>query len=829
MTALDRICEHLVGLGYPSGALLRNYAFADVLSPSGDTRTIDMAAFTQTPPSYRTAAFGVIAHSLNDPAELSNYRALGAPAIFAVSGDIVELWQVRAQGTHRRLARHFLDDLPEFFGRNAEYWNPRAIHRAKSIASDHEPTQLDFVDAGLMIAIEGEIHLKLDALLRRTLSGVLDARGRPNIDARILFQATFRFLAAKILADRGHAVALQWPVDDIGSILARIDRYYGLGGPHLAAQGRTRTVLEAVWRGIRSGINFQNISADDLAFVYENTFVTSEVRADLGTHSTPRQMAEYLVRRLELWNASECVKVYEPFTGAGALLVAALRQLRANLPIEWSDAQRHAFLTERLSGDEIDKFAYEVAKLSLILADYPNHNGWDIRQTDLFEEGALRDRIDTTTFVVCNPPFEDFAPADRNTALAQYGVSKPVAVLLAVLDANPAGLGFVVPGAFILEKQYQRVRQRLEAEFGTIELVEIPDDVFQASRTAASLVIARDRRDADAPRRVRLRSSEVTLRDRLPFLNAGVITHSREQERWVPEEPTGELWIPPLQDLWAHLSDNPKLGDRLALHRGIEWSIDQAKAWRARPELGFRLGLHSAKGREQYGSQQPVYLDCRARSLRGGAINFDWETPKLLLNAARLSRYQWRIAASLDEAGLVASQQFIGAWTKSSATRRELLQLLAVLNGPVANAFATVSTSGNRFRIATLDRVPLPKTYDAQLASLVEVYLTSLAQRPPLGGNEKDLAALLVEVEAALLRSYDLPHRLERELLSYFDGARRPTAHSWFGWADIARSPGLSLSEILMGEGGRHSGSWASEVFRPLPEDEAAGLQAWIG
>jgi hypothetical protein len=68
--------------------------------------------------------------------------------------------------------------------------------------------------------------------------------------------------------------------------------------------------------------------------------------------------------------------------------------------------------------------------------------------------------------------------------------------------------------------------------------------VFQASRTAASLVIARDRRDADAPRRVRLRSSEVTLRDRLAFLNAGVITHSREQERWVPEEPTRELWIP---------------------------------------------------------------------------------------------------------------------------------------------------------------------------------------------------------------------------------------------------------------------------------------------
>ena len=664
MTALDRIREHLAGLGYPPEALLCNYAFADVLAPSGETRIVDMAAFTQTPPSYRTAAFGVVAHSLGDPAELSDYRALGAPAIFAVSGDIAELWQVRAEGTHRRLARRRLDELPELFARNTEYWNPKAVHRAKAIASDHAPSQLDFVDAGLMIAIEGEIHVKLDALLRRTLSSVLDARGRPDIDARVLFQATFRFLAAKILADRGHAAASEWAADDVGAVLAGIDRYYGLGGPHISAQGRARIVLETVWRGIRSGINFQNISADDLAFVYENTFVASEVRVDLGTHSTPRQMAEYLVRRLEFWKVPGCVKVYEPFAGAGVLLVAALRQLRAALPIEWSDLQRHAFLTERLSGDKIDEFACEVAKLSLILADYPNHNGWDIRQTNLFEAAALRDRIDATTFVVCNPPFNDFAPADRNTALAQYDVSKPVAVLLAVLDAKPAGLGFVLPGAFILEKQFQRVRQRLEAEFGILELVEIPDDVFQASRTAASLLIARDRRDADTPRRVRLRSSEVTLRDRLPFLKAGVITCSREQERWVPEQPTGELWIPPLQDLWAHLSDNLKLGDRLVMHRGIEWSIDQAKAWRRQPEPGFRLGLHSAKGRKQYAPQQPVYVDCRTQSLRGGAIHLGWKAPKLLLNAARLSRYQWRIAASLDEVGLVASQQFIGAWPK---------------------------------------------------------------------------------------------------------------------------------------------------------------------
>lgn len=54
------IVSGLGGLGYPAEALLSDYSFADVLSPAGETRQVALAAFTQTPPSYRTAAFGVV-------------------------------------------------------------------------------------------------------------------------------------------------------------------------------------------------------------------------------------------------------------------------------------------------------------------------------------------------------------------------------------------------------------------------------------------------------------------------------------------------------------------------------------------------------------------------------------------------------------------------------------------------------------------------------------------------------------------------------------------------------------------------------------------------
>lgn len=80
-------------------------------------------------------------------------------------------------------------------------------------------------------------------------------------------------------------------------------------------------------------ISFRNISSDSLAFVYENTLVTKDTRKRFGTHSTPRQVADYVVNRLDLskFDLKE-LTVFEPFTGAGAFLVAALRHMRDLLP-----------------------------------------------------------------------------------------------------------------------------------------------------------------------------------------------------------------------------------------------------------------------------------------------------------------------------------------------------------------------------------------------------------------------------------------------------------------------------------------------------------------
>jgi hypothetical protein len=827
LNAVRALTKQLQGLGYPKETLFAKYTFADVLSATGETQEVALAAFTQTPASYRTAAFAIVENtSPGDQTDLTKYRALGAPVIFVVSGSVVEVWQVRAEGASLQSKASATEELPALFARNAEHWSPQAIHRAKAMKPEPERgTQLDFVDLGLLVAIEGEVHVKLDSLLRDTLSDVLDSRGRPAMDARLLFHATFRFLAAKILVDRGHDAAREWGHGDVQQVLHGIDRYYGLG--HLVVAQPDINRLAHVWKGILQGINFRNISADDLAFVYENTFVTTEVRTALGTHSTPRQMAEHIVRRLELWRDPKRVRIYEPFAGAGVLLVAALRQVRAALPLSWTDERRHEFLTQRFSGDEIDAFACEVAKLSLILADYPNHNGWDVRQSNLFSGTTLRDRIDPNTIVICNPPFEDFDVAERSSELARHDVSKPVAILLEVLQARPAGIGFVLPASFAVEKRYQAVRALLESRYLSVELVEVPDDVFAASRTGATMLIAKTARKASDDARITLRSSEITLRDRLPFLKAGVISKSRTLTRWISKPPTGELWVPALHELWAYLANNPRLGDRLDFHRGIEWNIDQASAWSVQRARGYQPGLHSASHLAQYRLPQPVWLDCRQEHARGGALGLPWDRPKLVFNAARVSRYAWRVAAAFDDVGLVCSQQFIAAWSKNASHDDDLLAYLAVLNSPMANAFLTVFTSDQRFRLRTIQSLPIPTGLPNKLKKMVEAYIAKLGD--DLFNDETHLERMLTAIDAIVLDSYELPTRLERELLGFFDGVKRPTAHWWSGWSQIEEFPGLRLSEVLRGRHKAVSGNWVGDIFMTLPDREADLLRGFLG
>ena len=150
--------------------------------------------------------------------------------------------------------------------------------------------------------------------------------------------------------------------------------------------------------------------------MYETTLVTPETRKAYGTHSTPYAIAEYIVRNLPFESlAQDERKVFEPFSGHAVFLIAAMQRMRELLPPHMSAKERHEYFVKMLSGIEDDGFAIEVSRLSLMLADYPNPDGWRLHKDDAFASPRFIEELSSANIVLCNPPFERFDQRDEIT------------------------------------------------------------------------------------------------------------------------------------------------------------------------------------------------------------------------------------------------------------------------------------------------------------------------------------------------------------------------------------------------------------------------------
>ena len=830
MNALQTIETELRQLGYTSEAIIRDYTFADVLSAAGEPRRVELAAFTQVPESYRSAAFGVVVEEDED--SLIARRALGAPILFSIGQQDVGVWRVGAQGAPRLLERVGLDALPELFARNAERWRPQSVHRAKSLGQAQTAYQLDFVDLGLLPAIEHEVEDKLDRLLRQVVEEL--TTGLDSETEEAAFRTTFRLLAAKILLDREHPAADGWRESPVAQVLEGIETYYGLGRLASKPLGVVPDLsADTAWRTLLQAISFRNISSDSLAFVYENTLVTKDTRKRFGTHSTPRQVAEYVVNRLDLSKFDlKMLTVFEPFTGAGAFLVATLRHMRDLLPESLSGQDRHDFLVPRIRGAEVDAFACEVATLSLILADYPNANGWKIANEDLFRPAALAQQIGTAKIVLCNPPWEDFEAEERAgyPEMAAKSYSKPMAVLRTVLEAEPEGIGFVIPQGFLRQQQYSQLRQAIAERYNHVELTSLPDRVFQRAGFEAAVLIATDRRVGTADRQVQLVSTVVSDHDRADFLATGKVTAERRRSKSVN---AGDLWIGELDELWEVVERLPRLGTMADVYRGLKW-WKQSDGLSKSPREGFAPGVFKpANSLRQFSLGNSVYLNLNPEAaMFPGPLSRPWDQPKVLTNVARLTRGPWRMAAASDRSGLVASQGFFGIWPTSDQLPLEALA--AILNGPLANAFLTERASNQHFTNELLKLLPMPKRALGRVVEAVKKYCftSAAASTEALRPAESDdvLNRLLLEVDAEVLRAYDLPPRLERRLLEFFRGHEheRRVDHPFHGWLPEDFTAYMPLHEYLGPLVERNRGAWALEAFTPAPEEEVQLLRQYI-
>ena len=804
----SKVRDELKRLGYVDKLLRQDYAFDDASVAGTVELHIPLAAFAQWPPSYRNACIGVLtANGQSGPQFVTEYRTLGAPMFFEVVKDRLDRYRIEASGQ-----ASFLESIParnihRAFEVNREKWAPDTIFRAKAITPITTPIQLDFVDIGLLPALKGMIHGKLDRLLRNILQNALIAykevtSGKP--DETLLFRLVFRFLAAKIFKDKKHPG--NWAVPQANIIIQEIQRFYELTAPEMQKVLDEPITQQIIWDRFQNAFNFQNISVDDLAFIYENTLIRKETRKRFGVHSTPSVIAELMVDRLPFESLLEHERfIIEPFAGHGVFLVAALRRLRELLPVSLTDEERHKYLRDRLTAIEVDTFAAEVCRLSLMLADYPNPNGWQIIPEDVFASDILDKQLETSQIVLCNPPFEDFTLQEREHYRDKIqSVHKPYEILNKVLENPPAMFGFVLPKSAIMGERYIDIQDRIARTYEQIETIALPDRVFAFSDQETILVLA-SKQNKSAKTNVLTRTFWVRENDRQSLLQMGRLPVGIDKNinRSIHTAPVS-LWNVPLSDIWDYLKRYPGFGDIAELHQGIQWNIPLEKNRDAlialKPKPEFKKGLDKVSGKvEPYFAKHFVYLNMDEKYRRRKAHLFPWDQPKVIANRAIISRGPWRIVGVPDRNGLVCRENFIAIWPKTNIT---VEVISALINSPLVNAALYVRGGKRLNQNYTLEQIPIPfpEAIDTEKITHLVINYANLRSRIEDSASEpiiQKCVQTLMEIDGLVLKAYDLPPRLERKLLEYFRGYPRPLPFDFPEYYPEDFSPCIPLYKYL--------------------------------
>ncbi len=774
------ILTALKSAGYGEGLLFEDYRYTDFLSPDSPTRVVPAAAFGRTPPSFDSACISVLlAHECQPTNIVDSYRAFGAPVAFEVDDTLVRQWRVGAASSSvwKEIAA---SNIRSEFAQNAGDWSPDSILRAKNISTTLQSRQLDFVDLGLLPALEEHIREKLDALLKDVLTTATETHKRATgrkPDVQELFRLVFRLLAAKVLCDRRvNRFRSITDFDHVDDVLARVGKYYNQPGPVLDDPRTRQIVAEQLWRSI----SFENLSVESLAYVYEHTLIDDQSRKKLGIHSTPVAVARYIAgKMLTEAHVGQPPRIVEPCSGHGIFLVAALERLRDLLPADIDPEQRHRYFVKSLAGYERDSFALEISRLCLMLADFPFPNGWNLQQVDVFDSRPFENAVARADVVLCNPPFGSFTPEERATYSGLSATQKPVELLTRVLARLKRGgtLGFVLPRQLLDGRGYKTIREQLAKRFGEVEVLALPDRVFAQSQIETAILLASSP-SADN-QAVRVSFSHVRDGDRERFLSDYEVSWRETETKAVPAA-AASFKVTPLADVWAHLKGMSTIGDIATLHRGVEWQPPFAEdKYISRTEKrGFRKGFYKAKDETLMAFQAPrtYYLSFRKGDRRGNAFDYEWDRPKVFVNAATVSRGAWRLAAFADDQGRCSSQRFIALWP---AAQLPITVIAALLNGPVANAYLACRENKLDNRKKTFQQIPVPNLTTAQLQSLsraVDAY-QALWSDDSSGLKPADVSDIarraLLEIDAILLRAYNLPPRLERELLDFFRGYQR--------------------------------------------------------
>lgn len=769
--------------GYSGPRLAANFLVGDERYP--------LVAFAGKPWDFDSACIAVV-EATGEPEEAARgCRQLGTPIVWVRHEDTVEWWTQYTAGPALFGSRP-LSRFPALVRQHKTDLSPASVYRAKVLGRLPGAKQLDFVDVGLMPLLRAEAGEKLGGLVEEMTRTTLEGLGTNDPSKQMLrnvFTCVFRLLAGKILKDKNVSHFGRIDLQDAATVLSAVAKHYNATRPDTSLSRKWQTALKRPSELISAYGDVRVVSPESLAYVYEHTLVSKELRKKLGIHATPPYLVDYIVWRLYDWVREippEDRHVFEPACGHAPFLLVAMRMLRLEMQGQ-TDRSIHSYLKAHIHGVDVDNFALEIARLSLTLADIPNPNGWDLNSGDMYASNVLAEEASRCRVMLSNPPYEKFSRTDQ-LAYAKTGVelganTKACEMLRRTVPhmAAEACFGVVVPQGLLHSKEGTEVRRTILSHFELSEIDVFGDKLFEKSDHEVAVLIGRRTSAKKTRGRLwfrRVRNPDLeAFGERYAFSSEDLVNASR----FAAGEST-DLRVPELDALWLYLSGHPLLAHNASLGQGLAfrgkdlpktaWTI-HAPACRG-DQLGFAnlspdLNVFDVPPKVGLNLSRSVLLHVRA--------GLPTKAPQVLLNYACVSREAWRLKAFLDERGYALTSRFIAV--RPTEPEVTALYLWAILNSPLANAFASCHLGKRDILVGTMRRMPMPHWSASHAAHIEQAAMRyrALAASPgqlfDAAATPEGIKQALLEMDVAVLAAYDLPARLERQLLDFFNGVDR--------------------------------------------------------
>jgi hypothetical protein len=717
-------------------------------------------------------------------------KLLGAPVFFVCCEGQMQWWR-QGVGNPQYLDTVSASELPRFFQEHRQSLAPHAIYRAKTRGRFESAYQLSFVDAGLMPLVEGEIGKALSNLVERVILEIRNHLKPQEMTAtlsRWLFQSAFWLLAAKILRDKNVPTFRSLDLVNIDEVFSHVATHYGTSSYQPIHGQQAREALTAAAHSFSQFSHLGHVTTESLSYVYENTLISKATRVQLGIHSTPSYLVDYIVWRLAPWIEEIVLErrhVVEPACGYPAFLVSAMRLLKDLHPVSASQQ----YLRQHLHGIDIDNFAIELARLALTLADIPNPDGWDVRQDDMFMSDTLERLADKAMVLLANPPFENFRQTDRDH-YARQGVihtylNKTAELLHRVLHRLHPGavFGVVIPQGLLQSKNTSDLRALIAREFEIAEICLFPDKIFMFSDMESAILLGRKlSQPGKVVGRVRYR------RVREPDTERFKRFYTATTERWFPQtrfiaSAHTSFQVPELEEVWEWCRHLPPLARFVEIGKGLEYKGKDlpadAHTFSRFQFPGAVRGFARVTPDLRIDSQpSELWMNVDPTIIRRPGTGTTTGVPQVLLNYARVSRSPWRLKAVMDREGHAVTSRFLTLRPFAKSCPLEFLWGLC--NSPFANAYVYTHTEKRDVLTGMIRAMPVPHTSDSKIQRIVEavhkyfeVVAPSERERLTPAFDQNTACRLLQHVDAEILRLYDLPPRLERQLLDLFSGFKR--------------------------------------------------------